>query len=172
MGAAEIRGIQSQHVMAMVKHFVGYDTDARNVSIDDQTLREIYVAPFEAAVLAGVASIMCSYNRLNGKFACGNESTLTRILRDELGFQGFVTSDWGATHAVSFINAGLDMEMPGPPSTAFSFRQGRAEPSRFMWRHAVCSTGPRHPANGSSRPVNEPSASALPPATCEWRRHS
>lgn len=115
IGAAEIRGIQSQHVMAMVKHYVGYDSDASNIWIDDQTLHEVYVAPFAAAVRAGVASIMCSYNRLNGTFACGNESTLTRILRDEIGFKGFVTSDWGATHAVNFINAGLDMEMPGPP---------------------------------------------------------
>jgi beta-glucosidase len=116
MGAAEIRGIQSQHVMAQVKHYVGYDTDAANVWVDDQALHEVYVPPFEAAVRAGVASLMCSYNRLNGTFACGNESSLTRILRDELGFKGFVTSDWGATHSVSFINAGLDMEMPGPPA--------------------------------------------------------
>jgi beta-glucosidase len=114
MGAAEIRGIQSQHVMAQVKHYVGYDTNGTNVFIDDQTLHEVYVAPFAAAVRAGVASIMCSYNHLNGPFSCGNKSTLTKILRDQLGFKGFVTSDWGATHAVSFINAGLDMEMPGP----------------------------------------------------------
>lgn len=114
IGASEIRGIQSQHVMAQVKHFVGYDTNAGNVWIDDQTLHEVYVAPFDAAVQAGVASLMCSYNRLNGTFACGNKATLTGILRGELGFKGFVTSDWGATHAVTFINAGLDMEMPGP----------------------------------------------------------
>jgi beta-glucosidase len=113
MGAAEIKGIQSQHVMAQVKHFVGYDSDGTSTYIDDQTLHEVYVAPFDAAIKAGVSSIMCSYNRLNGTFACGNESTLTRILRDELGFKGFVTSDWGAVHAVNFINAGLDMEMPG-----------------------------------------------------------
>jgi hypothetical protein len=58
---------------------------------------------------------MCSYNRLNGTFACGNKDTLTKILRDEMGFKGFVTSDWGAVHSVDFINAGLDMEMPGEP---------------------------------------------------------
>jgi beta-glucosidase len=56
---------------------------------------------------------MCSYNRVNGTFACGNKDTLTTILRDQIGFKGFVTSDWGAVHAVNFINAGLDMEMPG-----------------------------------------------------------
>ncbi|HEX8756713.1 MAG TPA: glycoside hydrolase family 3 C-terminal domain-containing protein [Steroidobacteraceae bacterium] len=115
IGAAEIKGIQSQHVMAMAKHFVGYDSDATGTWIDDQTLHEVYVAPFAAAVRAGVAAIMCSYNRINGIYACGNDSTLTRILRDEIGFKGFVTSDWGATHSVNFINAGLDMEMPGEP---------------------------------------------------------
>jgi beta-glucosidase len=116
IAAAEIRGIQSQHVMAQAKHFVGYDTEATNVWVDDQTLHEIYVAPFDAAIQAGVASIMCSYNRVNGIYACGNEHTLTKILRDEIGFKGFVTSDWGATHDVTFINAGLDMEMPGEPA--------------------------------------------------------
>src|ERR1019366_8593648 len=116
IGAAEIRGIQSQHVMAQVKHFVAYDTESTDVWVDDQALHEIYVAPFDAAVKAGVASIMCSYNRVNGIYACGNESTLTEILRGQIGFKGFVTSDWGATHGVKFINAGLDMEMPGEPA--------------------------------------------------------
>jgi len=115
MGVAEVKGIQSQHVMAQIKHFVGYDSDNENTFVDDQTLHEVYVAPFEAAVKAGVSSIMCSYNRLNGTFACGNKETLTTILRDQLGFKGFVTSDWGAVHSVEFINAGLDMEMPGEP---------------------------------------------------------
>ena len=115
IGAAEIEGIQSQHVMAQVKHFVGYDSDGTSIYIDDQTLHEVYVAPFDAAVKAGVSSIMCSYNLINDTYACGNKSTLTKILRDEIGFKGFVTSDWGATHAVTFINSGLDMEMPGEP---------------------------------------------------------
>jgi beta-glucosidase len=113
LAAAQIEGIQSQHIMAQVKHFVGYDSDGTSTLIDDQTLHEVYVAPFNAAIKAGVSSIMCSYNRLNGTFACGNESSLTKILRNEIGFKGFVTSDWGAVHAINFINAGLDMEMPG-----------------------------------------------------------
>ena len=116
MGVAEVKGIQSQHVMAQIKHYVAYDSESGNIFVDDQTLHEVYVAPFEAAIRrADVSSIMCSYNRVNGTFACGNESTLTKILRDEIGFKGFVTSDWGAVHAVKFINAGLDMEMPGEP---------------------------------------------------------
>ncbi|MDR3736976.1 MAG: glycoside hydrolase family 3 C-terminal domain-containing protein [Acidobacteriaceae bacterium] len=114
MGVAEVKGIQSQHVMAQIKHFVAYDSNATNIFLDDQTLHEIYVAPFEAAIQrADVSSIMCSYNRINGTFACGNAPTLTKILRDQIGFKGFITSDWGAVHAVNFINAGLDMEMPG-----------------------------------------------------------
>ena len=113
MGAAEIRGEQAQGVMSQAKHFVAYDSDSFNVFVDQQTLHEVYVAPFAAAVQAGVASIMCSYNKLNCTFACGNADTLKTILRDELGFQGFVTSDWGGVHNVHFLNQGLTMEMPG-----------------------------------------------------------
>lgn len=122
MGVAEIRGIQSQDVMAMVKHYIGYDSDSYSTYIDQQTLHQIYLAPFAAAVKAGVASIMCSYNKVNGVFACGNADTLIKILRDQLHFKGFVTSDWGAVHNVHFINNGLDMEMPGelPPGSPFA----------------------------------------------------
>lgn len=117
MGVAEVNGIQSQDVMAQIKHYVAYDTEGTNVFVSDQALHEVYVAPFDAAIRrANVSSIMCSYNRVNGAFACGNNNTLTKILRDEIGFKGFVTSDWGAVHAVNFINAGLDMEMPGEPA--------------------------------------------------------
>jgi beta-glucosidase len=130
MGAAEIRGIQSRHVMAQVKHYVGFDSDATHIFIDDQTLHEVYVAPFDAAVRAGVSSVMCPYSRLNGTFACGSKDTLTTILRDQIGFKGFVTSDWGATHAVSFINAGLDMEMPGEPAEGAAF----SSPSFFDFK--------------------------------------
>ena len=124
MGAAEIRGIQSQSVMAQAKHFVAYDSDSFNIVVDQQTLHEIYAAPFADAVKAGVSSIMCSYNRVNGAYACGNSDTLQTLLKGELGFKGFVTSDWGAVHNVNFINHGLDMEMPGSldrgPLAAFS----------------------------------------------------
>jgi beta-glucosidase len=113
MGAAEIRGEQAQGVMSMAKHYIAYDSDSYNIFVDQQTLHEVYVAPFDAAVKAGVASIMCSYNKINGIFACGNPDTLKTILRDEIGFKGFVTSDWGGVHNVHFINQGLTMEMPG-----------------------------------------------------------
>ncbi len=121
MGAAEIKGIQSQHVMAQVKHFIAYDSNSGNIFVDDQTLHEVYAAPFDAAAKAGVSSLMCSYNRINGTFACGNKDTLTTMLREQIGFKGFVTSDWGAVHAVKFISAGLDMEMPGEPTPGAPF---------------------------------------------------
>ena len=116
MGAGEIRGEQAQGVMSMAKHYVGYDSDSYNISVGQQALHEVYVAPFAAAIEAGVASIMCSYNKINGAFACGNTDTLKTILRDELHFKGFVTSDWGGVHNVDFINHGLTMEMPGDVS--------------------------------------------------------
>ena len=143
MGVAEVKGIQSQHVMAQIKHYVGYDSDSNSTWIDDQTLHEVYVAPFDAAIRrADVSSIMCSYNHINGSFACGNSSTLTKILRDEIGFKGFVTSDWGAVHGVNFINAGLDMEMPGPVKMG-----GWAMPSFFDMQ--LPPPPPAHPAAGA-----------------------
>jgi beta-glucosidase len=113
MGAAEIRGEQAQHIMSQAKHYIAYDTDSFNVFVDQQTLHEVYAAPFDQAIQAGVSSIMCSYNKINGPFACDNADTLKTILKGQMGFKGFVTSDWGAVHSVLFINNGLDMEMPG-----------------------------------------------------------
>ena len=119
IGAAEIRGIQSQGVMSQAKHFIAFDSSASsfksiyNVDVQPQAMHEIYLPPFAAAVQAGVSSVMCSYNKVNGTYACDNADLLTRILRGELHFKGFVTSDWGAAHALDFINAGLDMEMSG-----------------------------------------------------------
>jgi beta-glucosidase len=113
MGAAEIRGEQAQGVMSQAKHYIAYDSDSYNIFVGEQALHEIYAAPFDAAIQAGVASIMCSYNKVNGTFACGNPDTLKTMLRDQMHFQGFVTSDWGGVHNVHFINQGLTMEMPG-----------------------------------------------------------
>lgn len=162
MGAAEIHGAQSQDVMAQAKHYIGYDTDAYNVFIDPQTLHEVYLAPFDQAVKAGVSSIMCSYNKLNGPFACGDADTLKTILKDELGFKGFVTSDWGAVHSTLFINHGLDMEMPGesdPSSPLASFittyfrtaaepAKAATEPNLSALAGLLGSTIPEEPGKG------------------------
>jgi beta-glucosidase len=112
LGARFVRGAQAQNVMAQAKHFIGYD-GAGDVQVDGQALREIYVAPFRDVAQAGVASIMCSYNKVNGLHACGNAATQNGMLRKESGFRGFITSDWGATHGAEFIVQGMDMEQPG-----------------------------------------------------------
>ena len=85
--------------------------------IDERTLRELYLVPFEAAVTeADVRSIMTAYNRLNGTFCSEHPWLITDVLRGEWGFDGVVISDWFGTHsAVESVRAGLDLEMPGPP---------------------------------------------------------
>lgn len=128
MGAAEIQGIQNLGVMSQAKHYIAFDStfatyrSAYSVDVSPQALHEIYLPPFADAVRAGVSSIMCSYNLVNGRYACGNPYTLKRVLRGQLGFKGFVTSDWGATHSTLFINDGLDVEMPGTMEQAWSKR--------------------------------------------------
>ena len=121
MAVAYIEGVQSRGVAACVKHFVANDQEFERTTIsaqvDERTLREIYMPPFEAASTeAGAWSIMSSYNRLNGTYTSEHEWLLTTVLRDEWGWDGFVVSDWGGTHStVNAVNAGLDCEMPGPP---------------------------------------------------------
>src|SRR4051794_41584812 len=85
--------------------------------VDPRTLREICLSGFEAEVKKGhVGSTMCSYNRLNGRYACENPELLDGYLRRDWGFTGFVTSDWGATHStLGSAQAGMDMEMHAAP---------------------------------------------------------
>ena len=81
--------------------------------VDERTRHEMYYPPFAAAVRAGVGSFMCSYNKINGKYSCENPETLKHDLKEVLNFtDGWVMSDWGATHSMS-INEGLDQEMAG-----------------------------------------------------------
>jgi beta-glucosidase len=121
MGAADIRGVQSTGVMAMVKHFAVYNQETnRNTPSDDAVVsteaeQEIYLPAFQDAVQQGAASsVMCAYSYVNGTAACQNPYLLSTVLRQQDGFGGFVTSDWGATHSTAAsANAGLDMDMPG-----------------------------------------------------------
>lgn len=121
LGAAFIRGVQSTGVMAQVKHLAVYNqetnrnTPADNAIVSNQALQEIYLPAFAAAVQQGAASsVMCSYSTVNGTFACQNPYLLSTVLRQQFGFGGFVTSDWGATHSTAAsANAGLAMDMPG-----------------------------------------------------------
>lgn len=119
LGAALVRGIQSQGVGASLKHFAANnqeDDRMRSSSdVDPRPLREIYLRGFQRVVEdAQPHTVMCSYNRINGVFASENRWLLTDVLRDEWGFQGLVVSDWGAvSDRVAALRAGLDLEMPG-----------------------------------------------------------
>lgn len=119
LGAAYVNSLQAQGVGASVKHFAvnNQETDRMRVSadVDQRTLREIYLPAFERVVKdAQPATVMCSYNKINGVFSSQNRWLLTDLLRGEWGFNGAVISDWGAVHdAPAAVAAGLDLEMPG-----------------------------------------------------------
>lgn len=127
VGAAEtIRGIQRNGVMATAKHYVMNEQEhfrqpfewgiptALSSNIDDRALHEVFVWPFAESIRADVASVMCSYQMVNNSHACENSKILNGILKDELGFQGFVQSDWLAQRSgVNSALSGLDMSMPG-----------------------------------------------------------
>ncbi|HEY6426447.1 MAG TPA: glycoside hydrolase family 3 C-terminal domain-containing protein [Acidimicrobiales bacterium] len=121
MSVAFVRGVQSRGVGCAIKHLVCNDQEFERMSIDvevdERPLREIYLAPFEAAVReSDVFMVMSSYNKLRGKFCSENRDLLISILKEEWGFDGVVVSDWFGTHSTSALGAGLDLEMPGPAS--------------------------------------------------------
>jgi beta-glucosidase len=113
-----IKGMQEAGVQANAKHFIGNEQELNRTTItsniDDRTMHELYLWPFADAVQANVASIMCSYNKLNTTWACENDKVLNGLLKDELKFKGYVMSDWNAQHTtVESAIAGMDMAMPG-----------------------------------------------------------
>jgi beta-glucosidase len=120
LAASFIQGLQSKGVGTSVKHFALNNQESRrftiNVDVDERTMREIYLPAFETAVKKGKPwTVMCAYNKVNGTFGSENHRLLVDILKDEWKFEGFVVSDWGAVHdRVASLQAGLDLEMPGP----------------------------------------------------------
>ncbi|KAF7335801.1 Fn3-like domain-containing protein [Mycena venus] len=122
--AATIEGVQSVGVIATVKHYIGNEqehfrggSEAAQIyssNIDDRTLHEVYLWPFAEAVKADVGAVMCSYNKINQTQACQNSKLINGVLKEELGFQGLVMSDWAAMiNGVQPALAGLDLNMPG-----------------------------------------------------------
>ncbi|CUM66716.1 uncharacterized protein PRCAT00004395001 [Priceomyces carsonii] len=131
-GAATVRGIQEEGVVATVRHLIGNEQEhfrqvgewkendwqslksSISSNIGDRAMHEIYLWPFADVVKAGVGSVMCSYNQVNNSYACENSRIMNYLLKEELGFQGFVMSDWGAQHTgLHSALSGLDMTMPG-----------------------------------------------------------
>ena len=118
IAAHEVTGIQAKHVVATAKHFAlnNQETDRSGVDVivSERAAREIYLPAFESCVASGVMSLMGSYNRIAGTYACENPHLLTDILRTDWGFQGWVMSDWFAQHTtMESAQAGLDQDMPG-----------------------------------------------------------
>ena len=119
MGSALVNGLQSTGAGSCIKHFAAnnQETDrmVSNSVVDERTLHEIYLAPFETVVKqAKPRAVMCAYNQINGTFCSENKELLTDILRTQWGYKGMVVTDWGAVknRAVG-VAAGLDLEMPG-----------------------------------------------------------
>lgn len=133
-GAATVEGIQDEGVIACVRHLIGNEQEhfrqvgewseegggweklesSISANIGDRAMHEVYLWPFADTIRAGAGSMMCSYNQVNNTYACENSYLLNYLLKEELGFQGFVVSDWGAQHTgVESSLAGLDMTMPG-----------------------------------------------------------
>ena len=138
LAAAYIRGVQSQGCATTVKHFVGNDAEFERMTIDsaidERTLREVYLLPFEMAVREGGSlGIMTAYNRMNGSFCAEHEWLLRDVLRGEWGFEGFVVTDWFAGFTTEGgARAGLDLEMPAPAraygkALAEAVKEGRVD---------------------------------------------
>ncbi|KAF7557701.1 hypothetical protein G7Z17_g399 [Cylindrodendrum hubeiense] len=122
LAAAYVRGVQSEgRIAATPKHFVANDAENQrttlSVEVDEQTLREIYLKPFQlVAKLSDPWCFMSSYNRVRGTYVADSAELINGILREEWGFKGPVISDWMGTYSTGpGINAGVDVEMPGPP---------------------------------------------------------
>lgn len=119
IAAAFIRAVEEKGIGTSLKHFAGNSQEQHrmreNSQIDERTLHEIYLQAFEIAVKEGKpATVMASYNRLNGSYSCMNKTLLTDILRNKWGFEGAVVSDWGAClDLAACVKAGMDIEMPG-----------------------------------------------------------
>jgi beta-glucosidase len=118
MAVAYVTGVQGRHVITSTKHYAcnnqEYERESVNVLVDERTLHEIYLPAFKAAVEeADTWTVMASYNKVNGWWATENQYLQNDVLKGMFGFQGFIVSDWGATHStVNAANHGLDLEMP------------------------------------------------------------
>ncbi len=127
--AQVIKGTQDQHVIGDIKHYALNDQEsgrnAVNVNIDQRSMRESDLLAFEIGVReSDVAAVMCSYNRVNGDYACENKYLLTDVLKNEWKFKGFVLSDWGGTHSAAKASAaGLDHEEPAEIFYGNEFKQ-------------------------------------------------
>jgi beta-glucosidase len=176
MAAGTIQGIQSQNIMAMVKHYAAYNQESGRLSlvatVDERTMREIYLPAFETAVkLAKPAAVMCSYTRLNGTPSCANDWLNNQVLKRDWGFRGIVANDFTAQNqstAAQDANGGLDYELPAPSRYATPLRtalasgevsQARLDDMVLRILHSMFATGlVDKPVTGSADAIATTSA--------------
>jgi beta-glucosidase len=119
LAAQELKAMKAQNVITDVKHYIMNDQEAArmfvNSVIDKRSMRESDLLAFEIVLReSNPGAVMCAYNKINGVYACEDDYSLNVVLKKELGFKGFVISDWGGTHSTAkAVLAGLDVEMPG-----------------------------------------------------------
>lgn len=140
MGAAWIKGLQASGTGSIMKHGVCNDSeterDTVDVQVDERTLREVYLLPFEIGAEAGALGLLAAYNKVNGKWNTEQGHVLNDIVKGEWNFPYVIMSDWFATHSTDgTINGGLDLEMPGParfmgPKIAAAVEAGQVEETR------------------------------------------
>ncbi len=122
LAGQELKAEKALHIITDVKHYAVNDQDAGRIVVNSiiskRAMRESDLLAFQIALKdSGAGAVMCSYNRINGTYACENPYTLTDVLKKDFGFKGFVVSDWGGTQStVKAAMAGLDVEMPGNDS--------------------------------------------------------
>jgi beta-glucosidase len=145
LATAYITGLQSGGIGATIKHYAGNESEVERTTIsseiDERALREIYLIPFEWAVKkAGTWGVMTAYNKVNGIYASEHNWLLSTVLRNEWGYDGIVMSDWFGSHSTAeTVNAGLDLEMPGPTrdrgeKLVAAVREGRVKPETVRAR--------------------------------------
>lgn len=133
LAASYIQGVQEAGVSACVKHLAANNQEKNrseiNVEVEERTLRELYLKAFQIAVQKGKPdAVMCAYNKLNAIWCSENPFLLTRVLREEWGFEGLVVSDWGAVHhAARAVRAGMDLIMPRRAKICEEIQAGLAE---------------------------------------------
>ena len=174
LAVAYVQGVQGAGVGATPKHFIGNESEIERTTVSsiipEVALRETYLAPFEAVARAGAWAMMSSYNKVNGTYTAESRWLLTEVLRDEWSWDGMVMSDWfGSRSMEPTIEAGLDLEMPGPTrdrgaSLVTAVREGRVDPAqvhllasrvlRLMHRTGALHRTSRHPEGQADDPAH------------------
>lgn len=171
LGAEWVKGLQSTGTGSFAKHMVCNDSetarDEVDVRVDERTLREVYLLPFEYAASAGCVGLMAAYNRVNGAWCSEQAHVLTKVVKQDWGFDGLIMSDWFGTHSSEgTITAGLDLEMPGPArfmgeKLEAAVAMGAVDAARVEDAAARVASVARRITGNKSQPVSPDAAQAL-----------